>query len=139
MEALKGENLITELKNKQIKLTNYRVRFYTNNYAYTSVMLDKISIINVTYYENIKFLHLAIISFASIFIALKLNLPFQLPLALSVIFYLMYIFNKEKVVYINSTENKSIKFSVSGLSTNEIDSFIDEIEKQSFKLKKMIE
>ncbi|MCF6180498.1 hypothetical protein [Lutibacter sp.] len=139
MEALKGENLIKELKNKSIKLTNYRVRFYSSNYAYTSVMLDKISIINVTYYENIKYLHFAIISFASIFIALKLNLPFQLPLALSVIFYLMYTFNKEKVVYINSTENKSIKFSVSGLSTNEIDSFIDEIEKQSFKLKEMIE
>ncbi len=146
MEALKGENLIKELKNGQLKLTNYRVRFYSNNYAYTSVMLDKISTISVTYLENRTFLHLAIAIFAFAFIPMiyfeQLGFagkPLPLLLLLSVVFYLIYIFNKKKVVHINSIDNKSISFSVSGLSTNEIDSFIDEIEKQSFKLKKMIE
>jgi len=139
MKALKGEHLIKELNSKQIKLTNYRVRFYENNFAYTSVMLDKISAISVTYQENKRYLHLAIVLFASVFIAARVKFNFEIPLALSALFYLLYIFNKKKNIYINSEGNQSVQFSVSGLKSNEIDDFIDEVENQSFKLKKIIE
>lgn len=138
MEALQNEVIVKELNQKKIKLTNLRLRFYSSRNTYTSVMLDKISLINVVYYENKKYLHYSIISGLGILLASRFNFQLEIPFVLAAIFYLAYIFHKKKVVSINCVDNNSVKFSVSGLSTNQLDDFIQEIEKQSFQLKNMI-
>ncbi|GGE06807.1 hypothetical protein [Psychroflexus salis] len=138
MDALQNEVIIKEFNQKKIKLTNYRVRFYSSRNTYTSIMLDKISVINILYFEKKKYLHFAIISAFGVFLSFQFNLPFQFPLGLSILFYLAYIFHKEKVIYINSEDSKSVNFSVSGLSADVIDEFIQETEKKSLELKRML-
>lgn len=144
MEALKNEIIIKEFNNKKIKLTNYRVRMYTSRNEYQSIMLDKINYISVRYYENSRYLHLSIIFLIGFIVSLYyksiLNYIFQIEylLVISLLFYLGYLFKREKVVNINSFGEKTKSFSVTGIKTNEIDDFIQEVEKQSFKLKGII-
>ena len=144
MEALKNEIIIKEFNNKKIKLTNYRVRMYSSRNEYQSIMLDKINYISVRYYENSRYLHLSIIFLIGFIVSviyksvLNLIFPIEYLVVISLLFYLGYLFKREKVVNINSCGEKTKSFSLTGIKTNEIDDFIQEVEKQSFKLKGII-
>ena len=144
MEALKNEIIIKEFNNKKIKLTNYRVRMYSSRNEYQSIMLDKINYISVRYYENSRYLHLSIIFLIGFIVSviyksvLNLIFPIEYLVVISLLFYLGYLFKREKVVNINSCGEKTKSFYVTGIKTNEIDDFIQEVEKQSFKLKGII-
>ncbi len=55
MNALENEKLIIESDNKQIRLTSHQLRYYEtpkSNANFTSIMLDKISSIELTYFKS---------------------------------------------------------------------------------------
>ena len=55
MHKIDNERLILESGNRQLQLTTHRLRYYEtakSNSDFTSIMLDKISSVEVTYYQK---------------------------------------------------------------------------------------
>lgn len=124
MEALENEKLITESDNKQIRLTTHRVRYHetpTKDSNFTSIMLDKISSIELTYYKSS--IWLLIIGI--------LTLPILVGLILIVIFFT----SKKHIVSITPDGGNPIIFETKGMKRDFLESFIDKVEAASLKLK----
>lgn len=124
MEAIKNEELITESDNKQIRLTTHRLRYHETpkkNSNFTSIMLDKISSIELTYYKSS--IWLLIIGILTI------------PIVVGIILIIMFFTSKRHVVSITPDGGKPIIFETKGMKRDFLDEFIDKIETASMKLK----
>ncbi|KAB1064735.1 hypothetical protein [Salibacter halophilus] len=124
MEGLDNEKLITESNNKQIRLTTHRLRYHETpkrNSNFTSIMLDKISSIELTYYKsNVWLLIIGIIT---------------IPVLIGIVLIIIYYKSKRHVVSITPDGGKPIIFETKGMKRNFLESFIDKVEAASMKLK----
>ena len=124
MNALENEKLIIESGNKQIRLTSHRLRYYEtpeNNSDFTSIMLDKISSIELTYYKSS--IWLLIIGIVTI------------PILVGLILIYMFFTSKRHVISVTPDGGKPIIFETKGMKRNFLDDFIDKVEQTSMKLK----
>jgi len=124
MEVLENEKLITESGNKQIKLTTHRLRYYespSRNSNFTSIMLDKISSIELTYRKSsIWLLILGILT---------------IPILIGIILIVVFFTSKKHVVSITPDGGKPIIFETKGLKRDFLEDFIHKVESASMKLK----
>jgi hypothetical protein len=124
MNAFENEKLIIESDNKQIRLTSHRLRYYEtpkNNSDFTSIMLDKISSIELTYYKSS--IWLLIIGIVTI------------PILVGLILIYMFITSNRHVISVTPDGGKPIIFETKGMKRNFLDDFIDKVEQTSMKLK----
>ncbi|MCD8426030.1 hypothetical protein LNJ40_12110 [Tenacibaculum dicentrarchi] len=124
MNALENEKLIIESDNKQIRLTSHRLRYYEtpkNNADFTSIMLDKISSIELTYYKSS--IWLLIIGIVAI------------PILVGLILIYMFFTSKRHVISVTPDGGKPIIFETKGMKRNFLDDFVDKVEESSMKLK----
>lgn len=123
MESLENETLITESNNRQILLTTHRLRYHqsiSKNSNFTSIMLDKISSIELTYHSNIWLLIIGI-----------LTLPFLIGIILIILFFT----TKKHIVRITPDGGTSIVFETKGMKRDFLEDFINKVEDASIKLK----
>lgn len=126
MTALDNETLIIESTNKQIRLTSHRLRYHETpkwNSDYTSIMLDKISSIELTYYKSS--IWVLIIGIATI------------PIIVGLILIYMFFASKRHVISITPDGGKPIIFETKGMKRKFLDEFIDKVEDASMKLKNL--
>lgn len=124
MQISDNEKLITESEDKRLKLTSHRLRHYKNTSSksdFTTIMLDKISSIELTYYKS------------SIWLLLVGILT--IPIVLGLILIIMYFFSKKHVVSITPDGGTPIMFETKGMKREFLEDFIDKIESASLKLK----
>lgn len=126
MNLFENEQRITQSDNNQIILTNKRLRYQYNNAKnpdFTSIMLDKISAISVSYHQaSVWMLILGIV---------------LIPLLIGFIIIWLYFKSKTHVVTITSDGSASIVFATKGMKREFLDDFIDKVEKASLELKKL--
>jgi len=124
MTSFENEKIILESDNKQIKLTSHRLRYYQTskrNSDFTSIMLDKISSIELTYYKSsIWFLIIGIVT---------------IPIIVGFILIYKFFTSKRHVVSITPDGGKPILFETQGMKRGFLDDFIDKVELASMKLK----
>lgn len=126
MNAFENEKLILESDNKQIRLTSHRLRYYETpkrNSNFTSIMLDKVSSIELTYYKS---------SFWILILGI-LTIPILLGLILLYIFFT----SKRHVISVTPDGGKPIIFETKGMKRDFLDDFIDKVEKTAMTLKKL--
>ena len=124
MNAFENEKLIIESDNKQIRLTSHRLRYYEtpkSNSDFTSIMLDKISSIELTYYKSS--IWLLIIGIVAI------------PILVGLILIYMFFTSKRHVISVTPDGGKPIIFETKGMKRNFLENFIDKVEQTSMKLK----
>jgi len=126
MNAFENEKLIIESDNKQIRLTSHRLRYFETpkkNADFTSIMLDKISSIELTYYKSsIWFLIIGIVA---------------IPVLVGLILIYMFFTSKRHVISVTPDGGKPIIFETVGMKRDFLDDFIDKVEETSMKLKKL--
>ena len=124
MTVFENEKLILESDNKQIRLTSHRLRYYENstrNANFTSIMLDKISSIELTYYKtNIWLLIIGIIT---------------IPIVIGLILIYMFFTSKRHVISVTPDGGKPIVFETKGMERGFLENFIDKVEITAMKLK----
>lgn len=126
MTAFENEKLILESDNKQLRLTSHRLRYYETpkrNSNFSSIMLDKVSSIELTYYKS---------SFWILILGI-LTIPILLGLILIYIFFT----SKKHVISVTPDGGKPIIFETKGMKRDFLDDFIDKVEKTAMTLKKL--
>ena len=123
MESIENEKLILESDNRQIMLTSHRLRYHestSKNSNFISLMLDKISSIELTYQSNIWLLIIGIIT---------------IPLIIGIVFIIQFFTTKRHVVSIIPDGGKPIVFETKGMKRDYLEDFINKVEDASFKLR----
>ena len=126
MNAFENEKMIIESDNKQIRLTTHRLRYYETpkrNSDFTSIMLDKISSIELTYYKSS--LWILIIGIVTI------------PIIVGLILIFMFFTSKRHVISVTPDGGKPILFETKGMKRDFLDDFIDRVEETAMKLKSL--
>jgi hypothetical protein len=126
MNAFEKEKLIVESDNKQIRLTSHRLRYYETpkkNADFTSIMLDKISSIELTYYKSS--IWLLIIGIVTI------------PIVVGLILIYMFFTSKRHVISVTPDGGRPIIFETKGMKRDFLDDFLDKVEETSMKLKNL--
>ena len=123
MEAIENEKLITESDNKQLRLTTHRLRYHesaSKNSNFTSIMIDKISSIELTYQSNIWLLIIGVLT---------------LIILVGVILIVLFFLTKKHVISIIPDGGKPIILEVKGMKRDFLEDFINKVEGASMKLK----
>ena len=141
MFLLDNERIISQSDEKIITLTNKRIR-YTDSMCgkahIVSIMLKKVSSIEVRYRSNIWFIYLAILS---IIIGYVVNLSqgeegFVLfGLGLGIVFIIFYLASRKHFITISSNGKGDINFHTKGMKKDIILDFINKVEKAIVELK----
>ncbi|MCB0284699.1 MAG: hypothetical protein KDF60_19105 [Calditrichaeota bacterium] len=123
MNSLENEKLILQSDNRQIMLTNFRLRYHKNtsrNSDFNSIMLDKISSVELTYESKLWMLIIGIIT---------------IPIVIGVIMIIVFFITKKHVVYITPDGGKPIVFETRGMKREFLEDFINKVEGACIKLK----
>jgi hypothetical protein len=107
-------------------LTSHRLRYYETpkkNADFTSIMLDKISSIELTYYKSS--IWLLIIGIVAI------------PILVGLILIYMFFTSKRHVISVTPDGGKPIIFETKGMKRDFLDDFVDKVEETSMKLKNL--
>jgi hypothetical protein len=123
MESLENENLILESENRQLMLTTHRLRYHesaSSNSNFTSIMLDKISSIELTYQTNIWLLIIGIIT---------------IPAVIGIILIILFFTTKKHIVSVSPDGGNPIIFETKGMKRDYLEDFIFKVEKASLALK----
>ena len=113
MKLFEDEKLIIESSNKQIKLTDQRLRYYEKS-DFISIMLNKVSSVELTYYKSsIWILIIGIVS---------------APVIVGFILIYIYFISKRHVVSVTPDGGRPIIFATKGLKREFLEEFIYEIE-----------
>lgn len=123
MKSFENENLISESDTKQIQLTTHRLRYHqdrSSNSNFISIMLDKISSIELTYTSNPLLLIIGIIT---------------IPLLVGIILIVMYYQSKTHAISIIPDGGQPIIFEIKGMKREAVEQFIFDIENAAMKLK----
>lgn len=128
------EQLITESDNKQITLTSHRVRFNSFSWGHAhivSIMLEKISSIEVHYNSWVIVLFLGILSVLAGLVGGAGNQGqiMVMGLVVGAVLILIYFFTRKHVVTIASDGGAKINFATAGMKRDVIVDFINKIEK----------
>lgn len=127
MNGITNEEMILESSNNQLRLTTHRLRYHkteSRNSDFTSIMLDKISSIELTYYQSSVWV--LIIGIVTI------------PILFGIILIIYYFSSRRHVVSITPDGGKPIVFETNGLKREFLENFIDKVEASSMNLKKEI-
>ncbi|RLD83952.1 MAG: hypothetical protein DRJ10_02460 [Bacteroidetes bacterium] len=123
MNPLQNEKPITESSNRQVMLTTHRLRYHesaSRNANFTSIMLDKISSIELTYQSNVWLLIIGILT---------------IPIIVGIILIILFFTTKKHVVSIIPDGGKPIVFETRGMKRDYLEDFINKVEDESMKLK----
>lgn len=124
MDMFQNEELIMESNNKQVYLTSHRVRCYEStkkNANFISIMLDRVSSVELTYYKSS--IWLLIIGIVTI------------PIVVGVILIIMYFASKKHVISITPDGGKPIIIQTFGMKRERMTEFITKVEEASLKIK----
>lgn len=124
MTSIENEKLLLESDNKQVRLTTHRLRYYetpTRNSNFTSIMLDRISSIELTYHKSS--IWLLIIGILTV------------PIIIGIILIVLFFTSKRHIVTITPDGGKPIIFQTKGMKRDFLEDFIDKVEDTSFKLR----
>ncbi len=124
MQGIDNEKVILESDNNQLRLTTHRLRYHeaaSSKSDYTSIMLDKISSIELKYYKSS--IWLLIIGILTI------------PIVVGIILIIIFFNSKKHVVSVTPDGGKPIIFETNGMKREFIEDFIDKVESASMKLK----
>ena len=130
IELLEHEELITESGNKELVLTTHRIRHYSSDTHITSIMIEKISSVEVNYQSWIILLLLGL-GFACFgMVAGYNNTPgMMLPgFVIGLFFIIAYFITRTHVVTISSGGGAKIIFATKGMNTETLLAFIHKIE-----------
>ena len=123
MDAIENEKLITESDGRQIMLTTHRIRYHETasaNSNFISIMLDKISSIELTFHSNIWLLIIGIIT---------------APILIGIILIVIFFKTRQHIIKITPDGGQSITFQTRGMSRDKVEEFISKVENASMKLK----
>jgi hypothetical protein len=124
MTGIEGETLLMESANRQIQLTTHRLRYHetaSKNSNFTSLMLDNISSIELTYYQSsIWWLIIGILT---------------IPILVGIVLIILFFTSKRHVVFIRPNGGEPIIFETKGMKRDFLEGFIDKVEAASFQLK----
>jgi hypothetical protein len=124
MLGIENEKLLLESTNRQLRLTTHRLRYYETEKAtsnFTTIMLDKISSIELAYYKmNIWVLIIGIVT---------------IPVIVGIILIIIYYLSKRHVVCVTPDGGRPIIFETRGIKRDFLESFIDKVEAASIQLK----
>lgn len=137
MELIKDERIITESGNKEFVLTTHRIRYQTSSWGQahiTSIMLEKISSIEVRYYSWIITLFLGIL-FIIFGLVLSVNEENNEAFGVTPLFLfaggmlvLIYFLTRRHVIVIAADGGAKINFVTSGMNREFILAIIDSVE-----------
>lgn len=124
MQGIDNERVILESDNNQLRLTSHRLRYHetaSSNSDFTSIMLDKISSIELKYYNsNIWLLVIGILT---------------IPIVVGIIIIIFFFTSKKHVISVTPDGGKPILFETKGMKREFLEDFIDKVEATSMKLK----
>lgn len=128
-----NEEIITESKDNTLTLTNYRLRYESASRGkahIVSIMLEKISSIEIHYKSNIIILTLGILFLAMGFVMGTMNEGGAMLMGMSIggICLFIYYIRRRHVVSIASDGGAKIHFFTKGMDRNTLMDFINEIE-----------
>ncbi|MDA9970507.1 hypothetical protein N9E56_01590 [Flavobacteriaceae bacterium] len=124
MQGIDNEKIILESDNNQLRLTTHRLRYHEtakSNSDFTSIMLDKISSIELTYYKSSMWLLIVGI--------------ITIPIIVGIILIIIFLTSKRHVVSVTPDGGKPIVFETKGMKHEFLEDFIDKVEATSMKLK----
>jgi hypothetical protein len=133
-----GEEIITQSDDKTVTLTTHRLRYNSSSYDKAhiiSIMLEKISSIEIHYKSWILFLLAGIIIIAGGLLAGANNQGEAMSAGIFVglILVVIYYFTRRHVVTIASDGGANINFQTKGMKRETIIDFINKIEKAKNK------
>ncbi|MFT4660543.1 MAG: hypothetical protein ACI9N1_000361 [Flavobacteriales bacterium] len=124
MKLNEKEQIILESDNNQIVLTTHRLRYKETpspKSDFTSIMLDKISSIEVTYHRwSIWYLILGILT---------------TPIVIEFILIFLWWRSKSHVVFVTPDGGRSIIFETKGMKRESLEEFVDKTEEAAMNLK----
>ena len=128
------EEIITKSKNSTVTLTNYRLRYESANSGkahIVSIMLEKISSIEIHYKSNIIILVIGILFISTGFIMGTMNQgePMLAGMSIGAICLFIYYIRRKHVISIASDGGTKIHFFTKGMNRDTLMDFINEIEK----------
>ena len=126
MKGIDNEKIVLESDNNQIRLTTHRLRYHetaNSNSNFTSIMLDKISSIELAYSQNS--IWLLIIGIITI------------PILVGIILIIVFFTSKKHVVSVTPDGGKPMIFETKGMKREFLEDFIDKVEAASMRLKKL--
>jgi len=116
MKLLINETTIIESGNRQLVLTDKRIRYYegnSQNSNFTSILLHKISGVEVAYKAKFWLLILGIIT---------------LPILVGLLLIGLYFYTRKHVVAISSDGGTVLTFQTKGMKRAFVEDFINELE-----------
>jgi len=124
MQGIDNEKMVLESSNRRLRLTTHRLRYYEtkkSNSDFTSIMIDKISSIELLYYKsNIWLLIIGIVT---------------IPVVVGIVLIIIYYMSKRHVVSVTPDGGRPIIFETRGMKRDFLEAFIDKVEAASMKLK----
>ena len=123
MKAIENESIILESTDRRIMLTSHRLRYHDRASKHTdfiSIMLDKISSIELTYQRNLWLLIIGILT---------------IPVLVGVVLLIFFFLTKKHIVSITPDGGKPIVFETNGMKREFLEDFIYQVEKASINLK----
>ncbi len=135
MKYFEKEEPVLASENNRIVLTSRRIRQAENKTDFTSIMLEKISSIEVRYQSWILILLAGIICIVAGFILLR-NGSVEAMACFGVggICILVYIVTRKHIVSISSDGGAKIVFATRGMSKERVIEFVDKVEEAKNKL-----
>jgi hypothetical protein len=135
-QRIENEQVITEFTGKdgKITLTNLRVRHTWSQWGQAlmvSILLEKISSIELHYRSRLIFVILAILAVAAGVIAENEYVGYGI--GAGILFIILYLFSREHYLIITSDGGSRIRFRTKGKQKEKVLEFVNEIENSIWK------
>lgn len=136
MQLWENEKLISTSNNKEVILTSQRIRFETTHWGQrhmVSIMLEKISSIEVRYHSWVIILTLGILSILGGIYLMSAGGPDKdhanIFFLTGIIMIVVFLLTRQHVITIKPDGGARINFSTRGMSRDTVLDFIDKVEK----------
>lgn len=133
-QLMPGEEILIQSDDLTITLTNFRIRYYETQMGHarlTSMHLDKLSAIEMTYISYLFLLYAGILIFISgLLIGVTGDAP-EISGAIAgpgVFLIIVYLLSRKHIVSISSDSGIKINFQTKGMTTDKHLHFINKIE-----------
>lgn len=135
MKYFENEELITASEGDRVVLTNRRIRQTENTTDFTSIMLEKISSVEVNYHSWMWMLVAGIMFIvAGLILAFRSHGEGFACLGIGAICILGYFITRKHIVSISSDGGAKITFVTQGMSKQSVLDFTDKIEEVKSRL-----
>lgn len=139
MKLFENEVIIIESESKQVTLTNRRIRYTQNNTDVISIMLEKISSIEVTYRSWPILLLIGIIGIGYGALLLSDGREYEsnqaiLAIVGGAVFTFAYFLTRKHVISIAPDGGTKIHFTTRGMKNEMVQDFVNKIEEAKSNL-----